>query len=216
MDRDPHIGRKLGNFLIQEKVGAGGMGTVYRANQEGLERPVAVKILHGARRSPTFLKRFLREAKSAAQISHPNVVQVYTAGVEDSVHYIAMEFLQGSSVGDLLDARRSFSESEVISIGKQAALGLQAAARRSLIHRDVKPDNLILDDDSVIKVADFGLAKDVESHSRLTEDKVTIGTIAYMSPEQIRGGELDLRSDIYALGATLFHLATGRPAFYGE
>ncbi|MHC4777584.1 MAG: protein kinase domain-containing protein, partial [Planctomycetota bacterium] len=206
----------MGNFLIEEKVGAGGMGTVYRGMQEGLERPVAVKILHGARRSPTFLKRFLREAKSAAQVNHPNVVQVYNAGVEDGIHYIAMEFLEGFSVGEILDDKGAFPESEVLDIGKQAATGLLAASRRGLVHRDVKPDNLILDGDAVIKVADFGLAKDVESHSRLTEDKVTIGTIAYMSPEQIKGGEVDRRSDIYALGATLFHIASGRPAFYGD
>ncbi|MHC5079276.1 MAG: protein kinase domain-containing protein [Planctomycetota bacterium] len=216
MAKDPNIGRKIGNFLIQEKVGSGGMGTVYRAIQEGLDRPVAVKILLSGRQSPTFLKRFIREAKSAAQVNHPNVVQVYTAGLSEDVHFLAMEFLQGSSVGDLLDRHGKFKEGEILSIARQAAMGLQAAARRGLVHRDVKPDNLILDRDSVIKVADFGLAKDAQDPTRLTQDKVTIGTIAYMSPEQIRGTDVDFRSDIYSLGATLFHMATGRPPFLGE
>jgi serine/threonine-protein kinase len=183
MEKDPYIGKKIGGFLVQEKVGEGGMGTVYRAIQEGLDRPAALKVLQVGRRNPTFHKRFIREAKSAAQISHANVVQILTTGMVDDVHFIAMEFLEGASVGELLESKGRFQEREILSIARQASLGLQAAARRGLVHRDVKPDNLMLDSKGVIKVADFGLAKDVASHTRLTEEKVAIGTIAYMSPE---------------------------------
>lgn len=216
MGGDPLIGTKLGRFLIQETLGSGGMGTVYRALQEGLDRPVAVKVLHSGRQNTTFLKRFLREAKSAAQVSHANVVQVYTAGVHEGVHYIAMEYVQGTSVGEEIDRRGALPEKEILSAGLQAASGLQAAWKRGLVHRDVKPDNLLVLPDGTVKVADFGLAKGAEAQTRLTQDKVTIGTIAYMSPEQIRGGKVDARSDIYALGATLYHMAAGRPPFVGE
>gem|GEM_PF-162700 len=216
MDQDPYIGKKLGRFLIQEKIGSGGMGTVYRALQEGLDRTAAVKVLHGERRGGTFQKRFVREARSAAQVSHPNVVQVYTAGVAETIPFLAMEFLDGTSIGERLDSEGRIPEGEAVAIARQAARGLQAAARQHLIHRDVKPDNLVITSDGTVKVADFGLAKDTEAHTRLTQDKVTIGTIAYMSPEQIRGETLDVRSDIYALGATLYHMVSGRPPFVGE
>ncbi|MCU0723531.1 MAG: serine/threonine protein kinase, partial [Planctomycetes bacterium] len=218
MTDDSLIGKRLGGFLIQEKIGSGGMGTVYRGLQEGLDRPVAVKVLQGERagRNTTLLKRFLREAKSAGQVSHIHVVQVYNAGVSDAVHFIAMEYVDGLSVGQLLDRNKSFLEKEAVSIGRQAALGLQAAAHRGLVHRDVKPDNLLITRGGVVKVADFGLVVDTHAETRLTQEGMAIGTISYMSPEQIRGDKVDLRTDIYSLGATMFHMAAGRPPFAGE
>ncbi len=212
------IGEKLGNFVILEKIGSGGMGSVYKAKQMGLDRIVAVKVLKpelGVQNSD-FVKRFIREARTAALINHPNVVQVFTVGAVEGIHFLAMELILGESVGSRLDRTGSMPEKDAILVAIQAAKGLKAAFEKGLIHRDIKPDNLLVSLDGTVKVVDFGLARMVDVHSRVTREGVTIGTIAYMSPEQVKGEDLDFRSDLYSLGATLYHMISGKQPFEAD
>ncbi len=215
---DPYIGREIAGFRIEEKLGEGGMGAVYLATQTRLDRPVAFKVLPPAlmRGNPQFVERFLREAKSAARLTHTNVVQVFDAGQSDDVHYIAMEYVAGVGLNDLLKKHNPFSEEESLEILIQAAKGLQAAADQGIIHRDVKPANLMVTKTGVVKVADFGLAKSADAESAITMSGQIMGTPAYMSPEQADGGAVDSRSDLYSLGVTFFEMITGRRPFVAD
>jgi serine/threonine-protein kinase len=217
MTSDPYIDREVGGFRIRRKLGEGGMGAVYVAEQLSLGRDVALKLLPASlSENSEFVERFLREARLAAGVSHPNVVGVHEAGAEEGLHFMAMELVRGKSLSELLRERGPLSESEVHSALGQAARGLGAAAKIGLIHRDIKPANILLTEDGIIKVADFGLAKNTGSASLLTQSGQVMGTPAYMSPEQGQAEEVDLRSDIYSLGATAFHLLTGRIPFAGD
>ncbi|MCX7805818.1 MAG: serine/threonine protein kinase, partial [Planctomycetota bacterium] len=212
-------GVRLGNFEIEEKIGQGGMGAVYRARQVTMDRPVALKILPAKlSKDKSFLDRFLHEARAAGKLSHPNIVTGIDAGEAGGIYYFAMEFVDGSSALQTLKENGPLPEAEVVSIGIQLASALQHATENGLVHRDVKPDNLLIDRKGVVKLADLGIAKAPLSSAGDATDapNKAIGTPAYMSPEQATArDDVDIRADIYGAGATLYHLLTGRPLFSG-
>jgi serine/threonine-protein kinase len=207
---------KLGPYEIRREIGSGGMGVVYEGWDARLNRRVAVKTLwqYLAQR-PDARERFLREARAAAAVSHPNVTQIYDIGEEGGVVYFAMEYLDAPSLQQVLAEQGPLAPSRVAAIARQAALGLRAAAERGIIHRDVKPSNLVLAGDGTVKVTDFGLAKQVLVDGNLTLEGQTIGTPKYLSPEQASGRAVDARSDIYSLGVTMYEMVCGRPPFDG-
>jgi serine/threonine protein kinase len=212
----PDAARRMGPYEIQGTIGAGGMGVVYRGWDARLNRHVAVKTLKPeVARDPEYSERFLREARAAAAVSHPNVTQIYFIGEEDGQPFIAMEFLEGKSLEALLHEEGKLPPARAIEFIRQAAAGLKAAAARGIIHRDVKPSNLVLASDGTLKVTDFGLAKLVVADAGLTMAGVVLGSPNYLAPEQASGGSVDVRSDIYSLGATLYELVTGQPPYEG-
>jgi serine/threonine protein kinase len=213
---DPLIGKELGHCTIQRKLGQGGMGAVYLAHHPGLNKAVAIKVLPGdLAGTPEFRERFVREARLAARLEHPNVVQVHDVGNEQGVHYISMQFVEGKSLDAVLKDRRKLSVGEALSITKRVASALAAAAKLGIVHRDIKPHNILISKDGVVKVADFGLAKDEDANRSISEPGVVMGTPYYMSPEQAKGEKVDHRSDLYSLGATLYHMLTGKRLFDG-
>lgn len=205
------VGGKLGRFELVRVLGHGGMGTVYHARETESGRDLALKILHPALHGrPDFVSRFQREARSASALNHENIVRVVDSGVDRGIPWIAMELLEGE---DLLAAaqRGVVTPENAAACMLQAARGLAAAAAIGITHRDVKPGNLVLKHDGVLKIADFGLAKEVDSSSHLTVTGEVLGTPHYMSPEQGRGERADHRSDLYSLGATFYHVLGGVP-----
>jgi len=211
---DSLIGKEFAHCRLERKLGAGGMGAVYLARHEGLNKPMAVKILPPEFASnPDFIERFMREARLAARLEHPNVVQVHDVGTEHGVYYITMQYVEGRSLDVILKERKKFSVSESVSIVKRVAIALAAAHKLGVVHRDIKPANILLSKDGVIKVADFGLAKDSDSNRTISGTGQIVGTPYYMSPEQAQGLSVDSRSDLYSLGATLYHMLTGKRPF---
>jgi serine/threonine protein kinase len=207
---------RMGPYEVRETLGAGGMGIVYRGWDASLNRTVALKTLRAdLARDAGYRERFLREARAAASLSHPNVTQIYTIGEAAGQPFFAMEFLEGKSLETLVRERGKLPPSEAADLVRQAALGLKAAAARGIVHRDIKPSNLMLTGEGILKVTDFGLAKIVVADSGLTLAGEVLGSPNYMAPEQACGQPSDLRSDIYSLGATLYELVTGRPPFDG-
>jgi serine/threonine protein kinase len=198
-----------GRYRIKRALGHGGMATVYLAHDEELGRAVAVKVLpqHLAD-DDDFRARFVREARLAGRLSHANIVRVYDAGEADSPPFIVMEYVPGTS---LAEAGR-LPVGRVVDVGVQACAGLQHAHDAGLVHRDVKPANLLVRDDGVLKIADFGIARAAES-TRQTQAGTLLGTAAYLAPEQIAGQDATPASDVYALGAVLYELLTGRPPY---
>jgi hypothetical protein len=197
-----------------ELLGTGGMGRVYRAVDEALQREVALKTLLPALAADAeFVARFTREARAAASLNHPNITQVYATGQEGAIPYFAMELIRGRSLEAV--ARQGGALEPMVAAGyvMQAATGLRHAAQKGLIHRDIKPSNLMLTEDGQVKVTDFGLAKAARAETQLTATGEVLGSPGYISPEQAQGQPLDARSDIYSLGATFFHLITGRLPF---
>ena len=205
---------RFGAYRVLELLGTGGMGRVYRAVDEALQREVALKTLLPALAADVeFVARFTREARAAASLNHPNITQVYATGQEGAIPYFAMELIRGRSLEAV--ARQSGALEPVLAAGyiMQAATGLRHAAQKGLIHRDIKPSNLMLTEDGQVKVTDFGLAKAARAETQLTATGEVLGSPGYISPEQAQGQALDARSDIYSLGATFFHLITGRLPF---
>ena len=205
----------LGPYKIEGVIGRGGMGAVYRGFDENLNRTVAIKVLpeeHAV--SEEYVRRFLAEAKAIAQLSHPNVVAVHYAGSEEGQYFFAMEYVEGENLQQIVEREGPLSAKTAVVYAHQAALGLEAACAEGIIHRDVKPANLMLTPDGVIKVADFGLAHGGDPGVTTTGE--VAGSPYFMSPEQGRGEHVDHRSDMYSLGATLFFLLTGSPPFTGE
>jgi serine/threonine protein kinase len=209
-----------GRYAIERRLGAGGMSTVFLAQDTVLERPVAVKLLaeHLAG-DAAFVERFQREALSAARLQHPNIVQVFDYGLDGSSHrhFIVMEFVDGPSCADLLRDRKRLDVEEAVRIVRDACHGLDYAHRAGVVHRDVKPGNLLVAADSgTTKLADFGIAKAAEQ-TRITQVGSVLGTAAYLSPEQAHGEEAGPRSDTYSLGVCAYQLLTGRlPHEYGS
>jgi serine/threonine protein kinase len=198
-----------GRYRVERELGRGGMATVYLARDEELRRPVALKVL--ADQLPgedAFRTRFLREARLAGRLSHPNVVQVYDAGETNGRPFIVMEYVAGKTLAEC----GRLAPDRVVELGLQACAGLQHAHDAGLVHRDVKPGNLLLRDDGVLKVVDFGIARAAET-TRLTQAGTLLGTAAYLAPEQIAGEDASTASDVYSLGAVLYELLTGRPPF---
>ncbi|MEO6324993.1 MAG: protein kinase [Thermoanaerobaculia bacterium] len=221
---DPaRTGSLLGRYRLIELIGSGGMGEVYRAVDTALDREVAVKILPPeAVATPDNRRRFETEAKSAATVSHPNLVPVYDVGESDGTPFIVQELVKGSTVSHILDERGSLPIERVAEWGAQAADGLAHAHEAGILHRDVKPGNLMIGQDGRLRVLDFGLAKMVSgarprlSVDPLTRDGFVVGTVHYMSPEQALGREVDARSDAFSLGIVLYEMATGRRPFDAE
>src|SRR6185295_18712134 len=210
----PELPERFGPYKVEARIGAGGMGVVYRALDEALQRHVALKtLLPALAADPEFVARFKREAQSAAALNHPNITQIYTIGQEGTVPYFAMEMIHGRSLEALLKEKGALGAVEATGHILQAARGLRHAAQKKLIHRDVKPSNLMLAEDGTLKITDFGLAKAARSETQLTATGEVLGSPGYISPEQAQGGTLDARSDIYSLGASFYHLVTGRLPF---
>jgi len=218
---DPFIGKVIGGCRIETRLGAGGMGTVYRATQLALDKTRAVKILPPAfAEEEAYIERFNREAKNAAQIEHNNVMKIIDFGVQDGTYYIVMEYIDGISLSRFLQEKGPLPENVALDIARQAASGLAAAAKLKIIHRDIKPDNIMLvpsevDGNYVVKITDFGLAKNTRETASLTQGRV-MGTIPFMSPEQCKGEEADHRSDLYSLGITIYAMLTGETPFDAE
>ncbi|MBI3829238.1 MAG: serine/threonine protein kinase [Planctomycetes bacterium] len=211
-------GTLIGGCQILRRIGRGAMSEVHLALHMALETEVAIKILrHPDRNDRRIAQRFLREARAAAQLSHENIVQIRNVGREGDVQYIEMEYIAGGSVGDLLKAWL-FSDMRFASeLLRGSAAGVQCAHKHGIIHRDIKPDNLMITKDGKAKVVDFGLAAVLTLEgSRLTQEGTILGTPHYMAPEQWEGKPVDERSDIYSLGATFYHLLTGKPPFDGR
>lgn len=207
-------GKLLGSrYEIIEKIGNGGMATVYKAKDLVLKRYVAVKILREEYTTDNeFIKRFNTEAESAASLTHPNIVSVYDVGKEGNLYYIVMELIKGKTLKEIIveDGRMGWKWS--VKIAKQIAQALETAHRNNIIHRDIKPHNIIITEDGTAKVTDFGIAKAV-SNSTITAFGTTIGSVHYFSPEHARGGYTDAKSDLYSLGVVLYEMVTGRVPF---
>src|SRR6266852_4564943 len=228
MNKDLLAGSTLSHYRIVSKLGAGGMGEVYLARDEKLNRDVAIKILPEAfAQDSDRLARFKREAQVLASLNHPNIASIYGLEESDGFMALAMELVEGPTLADRL-AAGSIPIDETLAIARQIAAALEAAHERSIIHRDIKPANVKVTDDATVKVLDFGLAKvfvdetpeaDL-SHSptliRGTQAGMILGTAAYMSPEQAKGKPVDKRSDIWAFGCVLFEMLTGKQSFSGE
>ncbi|MDD4872570.1 MAG: serine/threonine-protein kinase, partial [Kiritimatiellae bacterium] len=204
---------QITGFEILECLGQGGMATVWKARQLSLDRIVAIKVLSSRMaRDVADIERFLKEAKSAAKLKHSGIIQVYDVNAENNQYYIVMEYVAGYTVGDWLRRKSILSEEDALLVVDSVADALDYAwNKESIIHCDIKPDNIIIDSDGTVKVADLGLARTISAMSTRQEDEYVMGTPAYMSPEQARGdGDLDCRADIYSLGAMLYHLVTGK------
>src|SRR5581483_1201673 len=202
-------------FRIVERIGAGGMAAVFKAYQPTLDRYVAVKVLPAYHaRDPVFVKRFEQEARSVAKLAHPNIVQIHDFGEQDNISYIVMEHVDGGTLKDRL--KRALSVPEAADFIIQAAEGLDCAHRNGIVHRDVKPANMLLRRDGYLLLSDFGIAKILEGTTNLTRVGTGIGTPQYMSPEQGMGQPVDRRSDIYSLGIVMFHCLTGRVPFTAD
>ena len=209
------VGKPLGQFRIVERIGSGGMATVFKAYQPTLDRYVAIKVLPAYHaRDPIFVKRFEQEARSVAKLAHPNIVQIHDFGNEGDITYIVMEHVDGGTLKDRL--KRALSVAEAADFIIQAAEGLDCAHRHGIVHRDVKPANMLLRKDGHLLLSDFGIAKILEGTTNLTRVGTGIGTPQYMSPEQSMGQAVDRRSDIYSLGIVFFHCLTGRVPFTAD
>ncbi len=221
------IGQTLGHYRIELKLGQGGMGVVYKAHDMHLDRAVAVKVLPAeAVANSDRKKRFVQEAKAASALNHPNILHTYDIDTTGGVDFIAMEYVEGTTLEELI-GRKGLAIPDVVKCGVQIADALAAAHAVGIIHRDIKPGNIMVSDKLQVKILDFGLAKLSEpedgNHSSTTqttrprtEEGAIVGTVAYMSPEQANGKEVDARSDIFSFGAVLYEMVTGRRAFAGE
>jgi len=208
----PSLGIRIGKYKILEILGKGGMGTVYRAHDTNLDRPVALKVLIGDADDEHAVARFIREARTAARLQHPNIVAVYDFGETGKIHFIATELIEGKSLDKLV--YEHITPRRGLNIVRKSALALHHAHENGVVHRDVKPSNILIDKNDEPHVADFGLAKHAHD-SKLTISGTVVGTPSYISPEQGEGKAIDGRADLYALGATLYHILTGIPPFEG-
>jgi len=211
------VSQMLANrYELMEKIGEGGMAVVYKARCTFLDRWVAIKILRDQyANNPEFVDRFQREARAAARLAHPNIVSIYDVGEDQGRHFIVMEYVQGENLKDYLSRRGPLTPQTVAEMGQQVAAALAHAHCRGIIHRDIKPHNLLVSPEGQVKVTDFGIAR-AAAASSLTETGVVLGSVHYFSPEQAQGGAVDARSDIYALGVVLYELLTGEPPFTGD
>ena len=213
---DPIIGRLVdGRYQVQSRIARGGMATVYLATDLRLERRVAIKVMHGHLADDTqFKQRFIQEARSAARLAHPNVVNVFDQGQDNDSAYLVMEYLPGITLRELLQEYGSLTAQQTIDITEAVLSGLAAAHKAGIVHRDLKPENVLLADDGRIKIGDFGLARAASANT--ATGAALLGTIAYLSPELVTRGIADTRSDIYAVGIMMYEMLTGEQPYKGE
>ncbi len=211
------LGKRLGVYELEEEIGRGAMGIVYRGRQVTLDRVVAVKVLlENLANDESFVVRFTREARLVASLNHPNIVHVYDAGRAENLLYFAMEYVSGPTVGQLLKQKGKLPVAQAVDVAIQVAAALDYAyAEVQLIHRDIKPENMILDRWGKVKVVDFGLAR-VAGGNTITRVGTVVGSLYYVSPEQLLGRKLDGRADVYALGVALYEMLTGQRPFLGK
>src|SRR5262245_13134009 len=212
-------GKTLGDYQVLRKLGQGGMGQVYLAEQQSLKRHVALKLLRSdLDANETALKRFKQEAEAVARVTHANIVQVYAIGEAEGLHFMALEYVEGRNLRDYIALKGPPELLLALSIMRQVASALQRAGEAGIIHRDIKPENILLTKKGEVKVADFGLSRVLEGEQpavNLTQSGVTMGTPLYMSPEQVEGKPVDPRTDIYSFGVTCYHMFAGEPPFRG-
>jgi serine/threonine-protein kinase len=215
---DPLVDRVLdGRYAVEGRIARGGMASVYAATDLRLERRVAVKVMHpGLAEDDEFFARFIREARAAARLSHPDVVSVYDQGTDGGHVFLVMEHVAGSTLRQLLRERGSLSVGEALAVMDHVLAALGAAHAAGLVHRDVKPENVLITPDGRVKVADFGLARAIAETTLTGTGGMLLGTVAYLAPEQVERGVADARSDVYAAGVMLFELLTGAPPFTGD
>ncbi len=211
------VGREIAGYQILERVGRGGMGTVYRAEQRSLSRIVAFKVL-----SPSlvwdreFIDRFMQEVRAAARLVHANIVRALDCGREEKIYYFVMEFMSGGSIEDKIDAESRIAPDRAVPMLLDVCRGIQYAESQRIVHRDIKPDNLMFDDKGMVKIVDMGIAGQLEGKRGMSQKEGIFGSPHYMAPEQATGERIDHRADIYGLGATAYHMLSGRTVFSGE
>jgi serine/threonine-protein kinase len=204
-------------FELEALAGVGGMSSVFRARDTLLERRVALKVLHEHHADdPEYVERFRREARAIAKLSHPNIVTVIDRGVWEGCEYIVFEHVEGPNLKELVEEHGPLSPLEALTLAHQAARGLAFAHEHGIVHRDVKPHNVLVDADGTAKVTDFGIARSLDADAGLTETGTVLGTSDYVAPEQVEGGGVDARSDQYSFGVLLYELLVGEPPFAGE
>ncbi len=210
-------GRNLDHFLVQQIIGGGGMGAVFRGIDQRLDRVVAIKVIPGSKRDPETLRRFQVEAQAAARLDHPNIARVFYVGESEQWNYIVFEYIEGINIRDLIEVEGPMSVDDAVFFTRQIAEALQHAHERDVVHRDIKPSNILVTPTGMAKLVDMGLARDTsldKSTGDQTASGVTLGTFDYISPEQARNPrDADVRSDLYSLGCTLFYMLTGNPPF---
>ncbi len=210
-------GCTIDKYRLTKKLGQGGMGEVFLAEHVSLGAPRAVKILPRALASNNiYLARFFKEARTVAALNHPNIVQVFDAGEADGVYFFVMEYVEGDNFGDIIRREGPLHWRDAVEVARQVIEAFRAAHGMGVIHRDIKPENIMRTRGGMVKVADFGLAKNAEENTAVTRTGQVMGTPAYMSPEQCQGRSVDIRTDIYSLGATLYAILAGRPVFTGH
>ena len=211
------LGRVLGErYALEEKIGSGGMAEVYSAHDNLLDRPVAVKILHESYRSDVeFIEKFHSEAKAAARLSHPNIVNIYDVGIDGVDHYIVMEYVRGKSLKDKIKEEGALDILTATRIAKDIANGLAHAHAHNLVHCDIKPHNILMTPEGIAKIADFGIARAI-TESTMTYNGNVIGSVHYFSPEQAQGGAITPKSDVYSLGIVMYEMLTNKLPFTGE
>jgi serine/threonine-protein kinase len=215
---DPMVDRLLdGRYAVESRLARGGMASVYLATDTRLDRRVAVKVMHpGLAEDPDFVARFNREARASARLSHPDIVAVYDQGEDDGQAFLVMEYVPGATLRAVLRDRGRLSTGEALAVMDHVLAALAAAHDAGLVHRDVKPENVLVTADGRVKVADFGLARAVAGNHLTAADGALLGTASYLAPEHVRDGSADARTDVYAAGILLFELLTGRPPYVGD
>ena len=218
MGEQTDIPKEFGEFIIQKQLGRGGMGQVFLAQQPSLERTVALKVLPPSAAGQDELKdRFFREAKSAAKLVHPSVVQVYAVGEVAGTPYFAMEYVEGEDLEKKLLKHEPITFEDVINIISSVLMALSHGEQHNIVHRDIKPGNIMIDRQNRVKVMDYGLAKAISGNvSNITQAGFVVGTPAYMAPEQAEGNQVDVRADLYSLGCVMYELLVGQPPFAAD
>lgn len=214
--QDPLVGQVLdGRYRVEARIAVGGMATVYRALDTRLDRILALKVMHPSLATDAgFVERFIREAKSVARLAHPNVVQVFDQGTDAGYVYLAMEYIPGCTLRDVLRERGALQARAALDILEPVLAALGAAHRAGFVHRDMKPENVLIGDDGRVKVADFGLVRSVDTVTNSTG--TVLGTVSYLAPEQIEHGTADPRVDVYACGILLYEMLTGEKPHDGD